>query len=234
MPEPDHTVFMFTIATNGYDQIFADCLESQEAYAARHGYRYLAVRQSPPWGINGANSAWLKIPLMLHALRRGYSWVCFVDADCTVRPHAPALESVKQQDKTIYVGLDFSNRINSGVIIAQNAPVTVRFFQRLYLIADVPGVLLPKADRNLYENGHFIYLAKQHPAVALFDTKWNNTTGKPIGEYIWHGGGRYHQKPRASAPPKGTFHAVLKRLREGPRILLLRRLVRLYAELYDI
>ena len=160
MTDQPQTVMMFTIATNGYDKIFADWLTTQRNYATRHGYRYVAITASPPESISGANSSWLKIPLILRALERDYAWVFFVDADCRINADAPRIETVSASGKSVYVCRDFSDRINAGVIITKKDPMTVAFFRRLHRLADVPGILLPKQDRNLYEGGHFIWLGK--------------------------------------------------------------------------
>lgn len=226
-------ILLFTIATNGYDEIFADWLQTQEEYAQKHAYHYRAITKSPPKGISGANSAWLKIPLILSALNKGHEWVGFIDSDCKIQPHAPPLESVFIPGKSIYMCHDGTGRFNSGVIIVKNEPDAIRFFQQIYRWSDLPGHFLPKEDVNLYENGHVIHFGKTHPSVALLDPRWNNTIGEPIGEYIWHGRGRYSEKPRSQSKTPGIMTAAMKRIAEGSRYFLLRRLVRFYENEYQ-
>lgn len=224
---------MFTIATNGYDQVFADYLESHKNYASKYDYSYFALTKSPPEGISGTNSAWLKIPIILNALNKGYEYVFFVDADAKIREYAPSIDSVVVKNKSIYMSLGFSNKINSGVIIAKNSEDSKSFFNKIFLSSDLPGALLPKEDRNLYENGHVIYFGKRCSALAIIDYKWNNTLGKEIGEYIWHGKGDYHKKPRSKAAPLTLSQSLRKRISEGPRYFLLRRLAKFYESEYQ-
>jgi hypothetical protein len=83
---------VFTIATNGYEEFLAEHIDSQRRYAARHGYEHVALTKNPPWGITAANSAWLKIPMMLHYLRSGDDRVLWIDADARPDPaDAPPL-----------------------------------------------------------------------------------------------------------------------------------------------
>lgn len=227
-----NNTFMFTIATNGYDRIFSDWLETQREYAERNGYEYYVISKSPPRGIDGANSAWLKIPMILWALRQGYEWVFFVDSDCKIQSCAPPVDTVRIEEKSIYMCHDQTQRFNGGVIIAKNDSTSIRLFSTILRWSDLPNRMLPKEDINLYENGHLIYFAKNNPSVATIDPKWNNTSGKSIGEYIWHGRGRYHQKPRSEEPTPNTMNSLLMRIRQGPRYLLLKRLTKFYTEDY--
>lgn len=68
---------MFTIATNGYDKVFKDCLDSHRNYASKMSYKYISFTKSPPDGISGTNSAWLKVAIILRALKKGYKNVFF-------------------------------------------------------------------------------------------------------------------------------------------------------------
>ncbi|MFH5803659.1 hypothetical protein [Alienimonas sp. DA493] len=223
---PGRTV-AFTVATNGYDQTFADCLESQRAWADRHGYAYLVLDGAPPGGIDGAESAWLKIFAIRELLDRPeVAHVVFLDADATVRPHAPAAPT--DAGFSILAARDHTGRYNSGVLLVRAADDARAFFRRLCRMADVPPVWLPKRDRNLWENGHFIYLARKTGAVGDLDPQWNFTSGLeapggPDGwvegeEYVCHGRGRYLEKPR-TGPKPGRWAKALRRLRRGSRTL---------------
>ncbi|KEP72305.1 hypothetical protein HR12_47155 [Microbacterium sp. SUBG005] len=79
---------IFTIAQNGYATAFLPCIASQRAYAKRLDAQFVAITK-PARVSNTALSAWLKIPVMLHALEAGYDWVIYIDADCEVRRDAP-------------------------------------------------------------------------------------------------------------------------------------------------
>lgn len=223
---------VFTIATNGYDEIFEDCLKSQKEYALKHNYEYRALTGSPPSGISGTMSGWLKIVTICRLLKKGYQKVFFIDADALVREEAPPVETLLEEGKDIYVSYDFSNRINSGVIFVRNSRASQSFFKKLHWMSDIPGGLLPKEDRNLYENGHFIFLAKKDNSVKIISNKWNNTTGESIGEYIWHGRGMYHKKSRSKAKPISQTSSFLDRVIKGPRYIQLLNLVNFYDKKY--
>jgi hypothetical protein len=229
---------MFTIATNGYDQIFQDCLDSHRNYAKKMGYKYIAFTKSPPNGISGTNSAWLKVALMLQALKQGYKSVFFIDADALIRSYTPAIESVFCADKYIYMSVESSGNFNSGVIMVINDNQSIKFFEKLFLRADVPGFMLPKSDRCLYENGHVINLAKKSQIVQIISPQWNynyNTVlEENTKEYVWHGRDTWHKKPRSQEQTVSLWQALWLRLSEGgSRYFLLKRLSKFYAQEYD-
>ena len=64
----EHVVF--SIATNGYEEVFKDCLDSQRDYCKRYGLNYCLIQGCPPWGINAHDSSWLKIPALKFLLSR--------------------------------------------------------------------------------------------------------------------------------------------------------------------
>src|SRR5688500_13784664 len=92
---------IFTVAQNGYAFGYSACIRSHERYAERLGCDYVCV--SRPLRVKApALAAWLKIPLLLHALKNGREWVAFLDADCMVRETAPDFTSVAMSGKSIY------------------------------------------------------------------------------------------------------------------------------------
>jgi hypothetical protein len=88
----DHVVF--SIATNGYEQHFKSCLESQRDYCRRLGVPHALVCGAPPRGISAGDSAWLKIPMMGHLLQRVKMGVLYLDAECEIMPGAPDFRSL--------------------------------------------------------------------------------------------------------------------------------------------
>lgn len=227
---------MFTIATNGYDEIYKDYLVSHKNYADKFGYKYIAFTKSPPSGVSGTNSAWMKVAITLDALKKGYKAVFFIDSDALVRDYTPPIETLFRPDKFIYMSVEMTGNFNSGVIIVVNDTESKKFFQQLLLRADIPGFILPKSDQCLYENGHVINLAKNSPIVQIIDPRWNynfNTT-LPEGEkeYILHGRGTWHKKLRSKEKPLSYFEASLKKMSEGPRYFLLKRLLKFYQAEY--
>lgn len=239
IPKEKSSVFMFTIATNGYDEIFRGCLDSHKKYADVQKYDYRAFTKSPPGGISGTNSAWLKVAIILNALKKGYQNIFFVDADALIHDYTPPIESVFCKDKFIYMSVESSGNFNSGVIIVVNSQQSIKFFENLLLRADVPNLLLPKADRCLYENGHVINLAKKSPIVHIIDPKWNHNYNTSIQEnekeYISHGRGNedWKQKPHVKKKPLTLFQSLLLRIEQGSRYFLLNRLLKFYEHEYN-
>ncbi|NEO93667.1 MAG: glycosyltransferase family 77 protein [Moorea sp. SIO3G5] len=229
--------FIFSIATNGYDEIYKDYLTSHQNYANKHGYKYIAFTKSPPQGISGTNSAWLKVAIILNALKKGYQNVFFIDSDALIRDYTPEIESVFCPNKFIYMSVESSGNFNSGVIIVINTDKSIKFFNKLLLRADLPNFLLPKSDRCLYENGHVINLAKKSPIVQIISPKWNYNFNTVLPEnekeYILHGRGSWNKKPRSQEKPLSLSQALLLKLTQGSRYFTLKRLLNFYKCEYN-
>ncbi|TYQ30264.1 hypothetical protein [Pseudanabaena sp. UWO310] len=229
--------FMFSIATNGYDMIFKHCLDSHQNYALKHGYKYIAFTKSPVDGISGTNSAWLKVAIILRALKKGYRNVFFVDADALIHDFAPSIESVLTPHKFIYMSIESSGNFNSGVIFIANDQRSQSFFASLLLRADIPNFMLPRSERNLYENGHVINLAKRSSIVQIISPKWNYNYNTLLEEnekeYILHGRGMWLDKPRSQGKTMTFTQALLSRLTQGSRYFLLKKLLRFYELEYQ-
>jgi len=183
---------VFSIATNGYDRAFESCLRSQRDYCHRIGVPRFLVHGRPPWGIGAHDSAWLKATTMRHLLHRFPGGVLYLDADCEVMPDAPDFRQWDEREprKSLFACLDFSDRLNAAVIYSRGAPEGRRLVRRLCWSAFVPSFFLPRSDRNLYENGHFIWLLKDSPAVHIMPQEWNaGLYRRPDRPYIIHHGG---------------------------------------------
>jgi len=166
---------VFSIATNGYDKHFDACLQTQMSFAEKVGAQYWVVTGSPPWGISAHQSAWLKIPLCLLALKLGYDEVCFLDSDCEVRTTSWPWSAAEPLGD-VRVAHDFSSRINSGVIFVRNTAKARQLLMKVLKSAWVPGWRLPMEDRNAFENGHVIHHWKSESAVQVMDPRLNWTT----------------------------------------------------------
>jgi hypothetical protein len=204
-------ILMFSIAQNGYDFIYSKCIKSQELYARINSYDYVLVNR-PRWVNAAVESAWLKIPLILEGLSRGYEWVFFIDADCEIRPQAPRVESLEVPGKYLYLVQGRSGRVNSGVIITKNTPDTRSFFQKVLNSIERQ---VPEEDRKniKYENGHIIYHSKQIKYMYLLDLRWNNTYNSNLNDYIRHYTGpmrQYYQKPILSDIKVKTLKISMK------------------------
>ena len=234
----DRDTFLFTVATNGYDEIFKDCLDSHQAYADIQGYKYVAFTKSPPGGISGCNSSWAKVAIILRALEKGYKNIFFIDGDALIHDYTPPIDTLFRDDKFVYMSREGSGKFNAGVIIVVNDRQSVKFFKQLLLRADIPNAMLPKSDRNLFENGHVINLAKNSPIVETINPKWNyNSTTILLNpddkEYVSHGRGTWAKKPRATEKPISAFQSLLLRIGQGPRYFLLDRILKFYESEYQ-
>ncbi len=174
---------MFSMAFNGYDLLYNRCIRSQRAYADRHGYLYRFVNR-PRWTSLTRECAWLKIALVIRALRRGYDWVFFIDADAEVKPDAPPIQQLAEPGKSVYLVPGWSGRVNSGVLIVRNAPEALAMFQTILDNAENP---VPDEDSISWgENGHVIHYSKNQPFVKLCDRKWNNNSDPAMPDYVRH------------------------------------------------
>lgn len=209
---------VFSIATNGYEKVFEKCIESQREYCRRLGVPYCLIQGSPPWGINAHDSAWLKIPVLRYFSARTSGGVLYLDADCEVMPGAGDFRLWDDQcpDKSIFACNDFSNRLNAAVIYCRSTVAGRRILSRLCWSSLVPSFLLPLSDRNLYENGHFIWMLKACSQVKLMPQEWNSgwylNAFKP---FILHHGGTMVRESKGEKPLalRNRIHSIFVGLR---------------------
>lgn len=183
---------VFSIATNGYDQAFSSCLHSQYLYCRQLNVPYFLIRGNPPWGISAHDSAWLKIFGLQFLLKHFHGGVLYLDADCEVLPRAPDFRSLDSlyTNKSIFAGVDFSSRLNAAVIYCRSTIPGRRLMSRLAWSVCVPAFFLPRADRNLYENGHFIWICKNDPSLHILPQPWNSGVYRDVDlPFIIHHGG---------------------------------------------
>ncbi|MBS3180070.1 MULTISPECIES: hypothetical protein [unclassified Pseudoclavibacter] len=178
------STLIFTIAQNGYGVAYQDCIDSQRRYAARIGANYAAVTE-PKQVAEIALSAWLKVPLILGALRAGYDYVAFIDADARVAEDAPDFRTETLQQESVGMALGRSGRVNSGVIFTKRDEASLAYFERIMASLEEE---IPAEDRqNLkYENGNLIYVTKLLGGVETLDLKWNNTSDVDLKDHIRH------------------------------------------------
>ncbi len=207
---------VFSVAINGYHWKYKKNIDSHRAYAAKQGYRYVVVDR-PVISLLDMECAWLKVALMIEALKAGYQWVLFVDADAEIRPEAPPIESLDEVGKCLYMARGYSQRINSGVLIAKQSEAACQFFRKVLENSDLP---LSKADDVGWgENGHIIHFAKDNPSLKLISRRWNNNGDFFLKDHIRHySAGPLREKYRTGLIDQFRFllsHyslAVLKRL----------------------
>ena len=199
--KPRHAVF--SIATNGYDKTFAHCILSQREYCKRLRVPYFLILGCPPWGIVAHDSAWLKIPVQHYLLSRFPGGVLYLDADCEVSSQAEDFRvwDRTHPEKSLFAALDFSNRLNAAVIYCRGNSAGRRLMWRLVWSACVPEFLLPREDRNLYENGHFIWVCKNNPHVYIMSNEWNAGIYCQLDHpHILHHGGTIMREARGERP----------------------------------
>jgi hypothetical protein len=199
--EARHAVF--SIATNGYEKKFAFCIRSQQDYCRRLGVPYFLLQGRPPWGIGSHDSSWLKIPTLHYLLQYFRGGVLYLDADCEVLQHSDDFRIWDRDEpgKSLFAARDFSNRINAAVIYCRGNPQGRRLMRRLAWSAFVPEILIPREDRNLYENGHFIWVCKNATQLHILPNEWNcgiyNELSNP---HILHHGGTIMREARGEQP----------------------------------
>ena len=168
---------------NGYQWAYRRNIDTHRAYARRHGYDCVFVKK-PAFTRLLMECAWLKLPLMLAALRSGRPWVFYLDSDIEVKQETPAIETLFCDGKTLYMANGLSGRLNSGVIIARNDPAVTALLER---IVDNALMIVPKEDRVGWgENGHVIHFAKNFAGLQLIDSVWNNNSDPKMDDYLRH------------------------------------------------
>ena len=173
-------VLMFSISLNGYDKMWERCILSQRRYAEKNNYDYCLINKIDR-ELTGDQSSWLKIPLIMRALKNGYDWVLFVDSDCYISELAPKVETL---GKFIYMALGHSKRVNAGVMIIKNSILSRLFFSRIFISSDWP--IPNKAEQAPYENGHVIHFFNRASIAQIVDQRWNNASEPLLKDYIRH------------------------------------------------
>lgn len=174
---------VFSIALNGYQWLYRNELSSHKRYADVNNYEYQAVTR-PYFSLLGVECCWLKLTLMRTALLAGYQQVMFIDADAMVNDNCPALKTLYNNHQHIYMAKGYSNRFNSGVLIARNHPYVIDWLSRV-----INSSMLSIADKNSVgwgENGHIIELSHNCPFIGEIEQKWNNTYDSQMTDYIHH------------------------------------------------
>jgi hypothetical protein len=149
-----NNVLVFSIALNGYQWLYKDCIASHKRYAERNGYAYQVVTRPYATSI-GVECCWLKLTLMIEALDSGYDAVLFVDADAYIQTHTPKLSSVLLPNKYVYLAKSYTGRYNSGVILLKNHNKVRRWLNSIIIARNQP--ISAKNDVGWGENGHRVF-----------------------------------------------------------------------------
>jgi hypothetical protein len=178
-----HRVLVFSIALNGYQWLYKDCIASHTRYAERHGYTYQVVTRPYATAI-GVECCWLKLTLMIEALDNGYDAVLFVDADAYIQTQTPKLDTVLLPDKYVYLARSYTGRFNSGVMLIKNHKKVRQLINTIITARHQP--ILAENDVGWGENGHIIEHTKHCEFVSTLNRSWNNTYDPDLNDYIRH------------------------------------------------
>lgn len=196
---------VFSIALNGYQYLYRNHLKSHREYALRHGYMYEAVTR-PVVTHLGVECCWLKLTLLLRALRNGYQHVMFVDADAFIHTRAPQITDTMFEHASVLMAKSYSGRYNSGVIMIKNHGDSLAWLKSI--INKQSTSIDQKNSVGWGENGHIIEQSKKSPCVGEVDIKWNNTYQKNLTDYITH----FSHGPLRQGLTMRLIHKALSRL----------------------
>lgn len=208
-------ILVFSIALEGYSQLFKNCISSQREYCKKYDLDYVLVNKSPR-KLLPTEAAWLKLFLLRAALTTNkYSWIAFIDADCEIRDFSPLfINDMNKYDdiKSVFMAHGFSGRINSGVILLKKRPGSLKYLNDVINNGDIP---VPIEDEALYENGHMIHYGKTNPVVQILESvKWNNNQTIDEKSFIQHySGGILREKYLKKHPFRKSYYKIRKRLK---------------------
>jgi len=183
MYQKPNNLLIFSIALNGYQWLYRDCLLSHQTYASRIQADYVKV-QRPLFTSVGNECCWLKLLLLKEALQHHYEYVLFLDADTEVKISAPDIRTQVRDDKFIYMAKGETARFNSGVLLLKQSWQAQQFVEQVMLSRSEP--LAPVNDVGWGENGHIIQQAQNNPWIQEIDQRWNNTWQPELADYIRH------------------------------------------------
>jgi hypothetical protein len=198
-------VLVFSIALNGYQLLYRDCIASHKRYAELNGYTYQVVTRPYATSI-GVECCWLKLTLMIEALESGYDTILFVDADAFIQVHTPQLSSVLLPDKYVYLVKSYTGRYNSGVMLIKNHSKVRRWLNNIVTARHQP--ISAENSVGWGENGHIIEYSKHCQFLSTLERSWNNTYDPDLDDYIRH----FSFGPLRTSLLLNLTHKVLSRL----------------------
>jgi hypothetical protein len=174
---------VFTIAFNGYQFVYRKNIQSHKRYAQKYGFDH-AVINRPGFTSLLMECCWLKVILLMSALKSGYDWVFFIDADAEIKNICPDFRNLEKKDKALYMANGFTGRVNSGVIIVKNTPEMYEFFK---LTLQQYNKMLPAEDSVGWgENGHIIHFSRNMAMLENIPPLWNNNHTPELNDYVRH------------------------------------------------
>lgn len=196
---------VFSIALNGYQWLYPEHLESHRTYAYTHNYDHVLITK-PVISKLGMECCWLKLILLKGALQNGYQNVMFVDADAHINQTCPTLNSIYCSNKYLYMAYGYTERFNSGVMIARHSNELIIWLENVIRCRyqDIPTI----DSTGWGENGHIIHFSKHVNFIKQLHHRWNNTFDHELSDHIRH----FSDGPMRSCKLKMIAHYVLRRV----------------------
>ncbi len=167
----------------GHEQLLALTDKRHRLYCERHRLDFHSSTEHP---VAWRNPAWEKVRLILDALRFGYEYVIWLDADCLIaRMEVDVRDACTGAVGMVYFGKEYADppHYNSGAIYIRNHPGVREFFEAVWI--DWP-VNHPWEDQVAINRQ-----AKQLNAeITTLDFQWNCTPNLPCPAPVvlaWHG-----------------------------------------------
>lgn len=199
---PDRGITVITAHTLGMEEVGRLARLSWGAYAARHGYRFLAPALD---GLEeGRHPSWVKLRLLQAVIARGEIAV-WADADSVVVNAEITVESIlDRHPQDILVGQDPAG-ICCAHLLVRPTPCARRFLEAWWTLGEVASEWRPQAASK-WEQDALKALARVFPSVqtalGLLAADLVCQGGEPSGEH-WSlhvsGGDTRHQARRLTA-----------------------------------
>lgn len=168
-------------------------LASQQYFAEFHGLTYAVLSDPPTANAPMRPPAWMKIPLMLHLLQRGYRRVVYIDADALVTRLDFDLDAVFADagPQGLFKLAEDEDGINAGVVFLEDGPAVRRLLDLVWMFdADIEnGTWEQYALKTLMDRSEAV---RRHVTIEPDARRFNSfpverrrfhRTAEPM---IWH------------------------------------------------
>ncbi|MGO9359653.1 MAG: hypothetical protein ACLP1D_18640 [Xanthobacteraceae bacterium] len=130
----DLSTVVCTVAIgDGYRARVKACLDSQQAYALRHGFSYCVLENPNP--LQDRPPSWMKIPLIHKLLAQGYRRVLYLDADAMVTNMDVAVDALFSQlenaDRAVLMTED-EGGVNAGILFVHSCDAAFRLLDLVW------------------------------------------------------------------------------------------------------
>lgn len=152
----------------GFEKMIELTREHNQAYCDKHGFDFQCVVEDNLIAVD--NGAWAKIKYIKEALREGYQYIVWLDADAMIIDTSVDLREAVQYKKisACWHRIPQLNHWNVGVLYIYNSPNVVDFVDKWF------NSYPPPAD-GWFEQGVFNRLALKNNTVITASDRWNAT-----------------------------------------------------------